>query len=361
MNPGLEVVLLKQVRGLKRDVDFLAGRVPHAEWKDVQDIVRAGLASRVFEIGDQFEALYNGVPVLWDIIGIDHDTPSDPQYKHSLTIQAHDCLLNCQWDAPESLYYAVDGLTAGAYNFTYSGTTYEFTLTQPVPAGGVLTFPWTSDTDILTTKVYSYPTQASTVEIESVNIAVGSSGTALSPINDMGRCRYGSNNYLESNIRAWLNSDAASFEWAPSTMYGRPSTSAPYTGAGFLNLLDPELVAVLGAVNKQVARNTVTDGGGQDLFSDKVFLLSQVEVYAGTEGTTTGEKPYAYYSALAEAPTAAELEGRIKYLGGTARYWWLRSPNLGYSNSARSVSPAGSMSNYNTHASFGVSPACCIV
>jgi len=56
-----------------------------------------------------------------------------------------------------------------------------------------------------------------------------------------------------------------------------------------LHRLDPELVAVIGAVEKQVARNTVTDGGGQDTFSDKVFLLSRVEVGLGTEGVTDGE------------------------------------------------------------------------
>jgi len=105
-----------------------------------------------------------------------------------------------------------------------------------------------------------------------------------------------------------------------------PST---YSGGGFLHQLDPELVAVLGAVDKQVARNTVTEGGGQDLFSDKVFLLSRVEVYGGTEGETSGEAPYPYYESLASSPTTAALDGRIKYLGASARDWWLRSPSSG--------------------------------
>ena len=56
------------------------------------------------------------------------------------------------------------------------------------------------------------------------------------------RCRYGSNNYVESTIREWLNSDEELYEWTPQTKYDRPSIGAPYSGSGFLKLLlDPEL------------------------------------------------------------------------------------------------------------------------
>ena len=56
-----------------------------------------------------------------------------------------------------------------------------------------------------------------------------------------------------------------------------PST---FSGTGgFLKQIDPELVAVLGQVDKQVARATY-DGGGQDTFSDKVFLLSRKEIFS---------------------------------------------------------------------------------
>jgi hypothetical protein len=122
-----------------------------------------------------------------------------------------------------------------------------------------------------------------TTTIETGLVVTQSAGAdTLSPVNHHQRCRYGSNNYVESAIRQWLNSEDETFVWEPQTPFDRPSTTAPYTGGGFLHRLDPDLVAVLGAVDKQVARNTVTDGGGQDLFSDKVFLLSRVEVYGGT-------------------------------------------------------------------------------
>lgn len=62
-------------------------------WKAVQEVVRAGKAAEVFSIGDQIEcqhAVYG--TLLWDVIGIDHDTPVDSQYQHSITLQLHDIL-----------------------------------------------------------------------------------------------------------------------------------------------------------------------------------------------------------------------------------------------------------------------------
>lgn len=326
-----------------------------SSWEDVQRIVRMGLADKVFAVGDQFVSSYGtDSEIVWDVIGIDHDIPTDKKYTHSITIQAQDCILNAQFDAPEALYYAETELVAGTYNFTHNTVTYQFTLTQPVPAGGQITFPWDYNTDILTTKVSTYESQSSTVAIETVDIAIGSEGTELTPTNDMNRCRYGSNNYLESNVRQWLNSGEDSFAWTPKTNYDRPSTGSPYSGAGFLNLLDPELVAVIGAVDKQVAKNTATDGGGQDLFNDKVFLLSRVEVGFGTEGATIGEAVYPYYDGISNA-------GRIKLLNGRPRHWWLRSPYVGRSSYTRSVGTSGGVSYYSANNANGLSPACVII
>lgn len=250
-------------------------------WADVQKIVRAGIADKVFTVGDQFVAKYEGVDIVWDVIGINHDEPSDPQYTHSLTIQTRDCLMNCVFDAAE-------------------------------------------------------PTN---------------------PNSD--RQQYGSNNYLHSNIRQWLNSEDAVFNFTPQTAYDTVPSSEPYNGAGFLYNLDPELKAVIGSVKKQVAKNTITDGGWQDLFHDKVFLISRVEAYGGDEGDATGEKPYEYYSMLAPDATVAEVSGRIKYLNGSPSAWWLRSPYVTRAYSTRYVY-SGSITANNSSNARGLSPACTI-
>jgi hypothetical protein len=264
------------------------------------------------------------------------------------------------FDKQEALYYAEETLPAGAYTFNDGTADYTFTLESDIPAGGQAVLTW-AGTPAVPAGIKTYPTKVSNEEIETVSVTAGNTGTTLTPINDLDRTRYGSNNYTESAIRQWLNSTEASFTWVAQTNYDRLPTSEPYTGAGFLSLLDPELVAVLGSVDKQVARNTVTDGGGQDLFSDKVFLLSRVEVFGGNEGVVAGENPYPWYSTLTANPTTDPLAGRIKYLSGSARNWWLRSPYVTNSNTSRIVYATGSVSYNVAITANGLAPACCIV
>ena len=327
-------------------------------WEDVQRIVRMGLANKLFVVGDQFVTEFNGTPSVWVVIGIDHDKPTDPRFTHSLTLQSHDCLLNATFDETEALYYAEAPLPAGQHRFTLNNIQYTFTTSQALPAGGQVFISGWETEGYVPTAITTYAADRTTAVATDLVVTQSAGVDTLSPVNHSQRCRYGSNNYVESAIRQWLNSEASTFEWVPKTNYDRPST---YSGGGFLHQLDPELVAVLGAVDKQVARNTVTDGGGQDLFSDKVFLLSRVEVYGGTEGETSGEAPYPYYESLAPSPTLDAIDGRIKYLGASARDWWLRSPRPLNSYHVRSVIANGSASYGRAASSYGVAPACCIV
>lgn len=357
----MDVVARAKIARLKKSVDKLGLIIDIDSWESVQYLVRAGVAAQHFNVGDQLVSSYDTGTITWDVIGIDHDVPTASQFQHSLTLQMHDCLMNAQFDAPEALYYAEVELAAGEHIFTLNSLKYKFTTAQAVPAGGqVFVSAWDGDTYV-PTKITTYAADRTTAIESNLNVAAGTGSDTLTPVNHHQRCRYGSNNYLESALRAWLNSAEASFAWTPKTNFDRPPTAAPYTGAGFLSLLDPELVAVLGAVDKQVARNTVTDGGGQDLFSDKIFLISRVEAYGGTEGVATGETPYSYYSAMAEAPTANAIAGRIKLLSAAPRYWWLRSPHPGNAYYVRGVSLAGEVGYISAGSSFGVAPACCIV
>ena len=338
-----------------------AGGMDIKSWGDVQRIVRMGLAEKIFTVGDQFVSGYGEADqIIWDVIGINHDKPADPRYEHSLTIQAHDCIINCQFDAPEALYYVETALPAGTHVFTFSSGQYKFTTTQVVPAGGqVYISSWETE-GYVPTKITTYAEDRITAIETGLDVTVASGTDTLVPVNHHQRCRYGSNNYLESSIREWLNTEGE-YAWTPSTEYDRPSTSAPYTGGGFLNVLDPELASVIGPVNKQVARNTITDGGGQDIFSDKVFLLSRVEVYGGTEGDTAGEEPYPYYAALTGSPTLDPVAGRIKLLNNSPRYWWLRSPGVGTAIYPRYVYTSGQISINTANGAYGLSPACCII
>lgn len=331
-----------------------------SSFEDVQRLVRMGLADKVFKVGDQFIANYNSTPITWDIIGIDHDIPTDKKYTKSLTIQPTKCIMDCQWDSPEALYYCAAELPAGVQKFIDGATTYEFTTTVDLEIGSqIVPSAWTSET---ITQVKTYANASSVDVIETCTVTASTGAATLTPINDKLRTHYGSNEYINSAIRQFLNSTDTTFAWVAKTIYDRKPTAEPYTTGGFLNLLDADLVAVLGAVDKQVARNTVTDGGGQNTFSDKVFLLSTKEVYGANEGTITGEAAYAYYSALAGAASNSAMPGRTKYLAATARNWWLRSPYLTSSCTPRLVNTAGEVNNGGgAYTALGLAPACCIV
>ena len=361
------------------------GSLKPTAWSDVQAIVRAGLAPRVFVIGDQLVCNKSGSPLVWDVIGIDHDTPSDPQFKHSLTLQLHDQYGTAvQFDREEAFYYCEAELPAGTYYITMGanwgtnvkqGEKYQFTLAHAVPAGGQLVgFYRAPDTAPSAWKVQSYASSTSTAAIDDVAVTAGSSGTSLGTLvpagdfdnnlNSLHHAAYGSNNYGESAFRQFLNAKgAANTFWTPQTKFDRPpswQTSLP----GWMNGMDEDFLAVLGKTHIVVSRNTVCDGGGSDEFDDTFFLLSRREVYMGNEIASVIEgEPYPYYSDYSDlsAPGTDADSNRIKYRNGSAQYWWLRSPSAGGGYIVRNVYPSGAVGSIHAHYSGGVAPACNII
>lgn len=339
------------------------GGIAIKSWKDVQRITRMGLASQFFVPGDRFLAEYNGTPVEWEIAGIDHEKPTNSAFKHSITLIPVKCLEDRQFSARQAFYNVGAGLAAGTHIFTFAPghadeRQYEFTTTNDVPENGVIVISTWNGDGYLISKVTTYRADRKTVVDSGINVTVVSGQVdTLTPINHQQRVRYGSNNYKESSMRHWLNSDASTWAFVSQTLYDMPPTSAYPTG-GFLNRLDPDLLEVLGSVDKQVTRNNVFENGGnllgQDLVSDKIFLLSRVEVGLGTEGTTTGESVYDLYKTAVNAD-------RIKLLSSSPRSWWLRSPNTGYSGYVRDVYTSGALINYDAVNSDGLVPACVIV
>ena len=118
---ALDVIPAK-VDDLGNRVSLLEGLEPLTSWADVQKIVRAGLASRYFAIGDQLQCKRGDKVLTWDVIGIDHDTPADPKYKHSLTLQLHDCMEDkYPFDAAEPTNPDADRKLYGSNNWSESG------------------------------------------------------------------------------------------------------------------------------------------------------------------------------------------------------------------------------------------------
>ncbi len=387
-----------------------AARIDADSWSRVQAIVRAGLAPQAFKIGDQLTCSHSKYgELVWDVIGIDHDTPTDTKYTHSLTLQLHSPLSTAMdFDKPEATWYVdaetyPDGFAAGTYNFVMpsdasdftsdghgGGNTYQFTTTKTVPAGGQLRFTWQyyASPDPANSKVITYST-CTGAALETVAVTLGSEGTALpmpggnnstEGVNDIRRSGAGSANWKTSAIRQWLNSEgAANAWWTAQTVYDRPPSYS--SSAGFLNGMDADFRSVLGKVKKKTLKYSGYDMQKQknidtiDESDEKVFLLSCTEVYGGSGGFGSelcdGEV-YAYYG---PGRTAAVAPGkyysdsnRLKYKGSTKICWWLRSEpaqdyalhvhNYSGTIGVNTVSTAPGSGHYDT---CYVVPACCIV
>lgn len=356
------------------------GEIVPQSWSDVQGIVRLGLASKIFAVGDQLSCQKGGKTLIWDIIGIDHDIPTNKNFKHSLTLQLHNCFASMPLDARGAFYYAEEGLEAGTYNFTVGqhnwvstekGKTYQFTLTEPVPAKGQLVLSASYNATIEGTNVRSFAGSDSAERIESAKITEGSEGTSLGTIKDavngnLNSCQralLGSNDYATSAIRQYLNSSAvAGSVWKPQTKFDRPPSWAETT-EGFQNEIDADFLAVIGEVDKITAQNTISDGGGSVTSSEKFFLLSRTEAYSGRTNSIYEGTAYPYYSGnsdLSSAGTGKDAN-RIKYLGKTAQIWWLRSPSAASAGNTQYIMTEGNCGSGGVNYSYGVAPACCIV
>lgn len=355
--------------------------------ENVQKIVRNGTANKIFPIRTKMYCHRDDDTLEWDVIGIDHDTPADSRFTHSMTLQLHDCFPKVmQFDAAEAFYYCETELPAGTYHFTIDSTydvahndlsSYQFTLGQAVPEGGQLTFPWGYNVNASTVKVNSFESATSTTTIEQVAVSEGTGGRNLGKLtvagdftnnlNSIHRVRYGSNNYKESAIRQWLNSTAeAGSVWAPQTKFDRPPEW--HTGnkaiAGFMNGMDADFLAAIGKTHIVVARNNACDGGGYDEMDDYFFLLSRSEVYGGVEVSGVNEgTAYPYYSDYSSLSAAGigNDSNRIKYRSGSLQSWWTRTPNSESGSVVRDVITSGAVSATGTNGGYGVALACNVI
>ncbi|MDD4280295.1 MAG: DUF6273 domain-containing protein [Candidatus Sumerlaeales bacterium] len=361
-----------------------------ASWDEIRNLGRQGKIANYFQIGDQFTVQSTPyTSIVLNLVDIGSSTSpntvaSDPDYYINFpnatppVLLMHHVIYGRQFDNIEALYACAAELPAGTYNFALpagydeaygGGLTYQFTLSNDVPAGGVIMFPWGANVQASTIQISSYPTQISTSAIESVAVTAGSDGTALGTadgltanMNHAQRIRYGSNNWNQSAVRQWLNSAAeANAWWTPQTIFDRPPTYADV--AGFLNGLDPAFVAVLGETDHITINNTVTDGGGAAetrsyVTRDKIYLPSRTELYGTHENALAPEGvQYPLYVGSDDAD-------KIKYdisSPATARYWWMRSPDASRASIARIVNTSGALNNNIAYYGNGAAAACVIL
>ena len=215
-----------------------------------------------------------------------------------------------------------------------------------------------------------YPDQSVTVVTERIIrlMAVDAMEAANS---DSNRKIYGNNRYIHSNLRQWLNKTGHPWYVAQHTADAPPTAantimiSTPYDNVpGFLTGFTPEEIDAIISTTLVVNRAAVDDGGGQDTFSDKIFLLSSTEVgfTADTaqgsllEGfVTDNPSPLAYPTADA----VRESSWKEGVNTGAAWLWWLRTPVASDPPSVRIVSTSGTPFWGHAYSGrVGLRPAC---
>lgn len=357
-----------------------------------------------YPIKGQFTTTRGSESLTWDVLDYDKHELVDADTTKTMCVCSHDIISygTMPFCAPQLMYWSENGLPAGTYKLTldhaqyeggtlYDGT-YMFTLTKAIPADGGFrhTKPvggWQSSyekADILGNYITTYGARPQRSAIESGVTFSEYDGTT--ECTDLGtftarsrtyyteddtvnggkrnfteRQAYGSNRWRDSVYRQWLNSttpagttgNGVSNWWTPQSVFDRAPGGA--NSAGFLYGLDPSFVAAMGKVKVITALCDCdkVDGATQDITYDKVWLQSMTEVFGNANNSISEGVRLAYWNGSTDAD-------RIKYHNGTARYWWLRSPDPTYAYRVRDVHSSGELGDIIAGGAFGVVPACCI-
>ena len=138
--------------------------------------------------GDEVIVHETAAKLYFDVIDIDKDTPSDPQFTHSLTLLLHDVYIDLQYCARQAAFAFAEGLAAGTYKFTVGAHPWvagdvnkvlTFTLANDIAAGGQLVFNGSHNATLVGTTITAFASTTSTTAAETVTMIEGNTGTDL--------------------------------------------------------------------------------------------------------------------------------------------------------------------------------------
>ena len=321
--------------------------------RDIKAALNAGLDLTDL-VGEQITCSKGDDTLKWDVADYDSTTGK-------IKLLLHDAFgtANMVFEPAQALMWCENGLAAGSYTFTWNTTQCYFTLTTAIPAGGQLR--------ATNTQFQTYASQSATATLETGTVStdeiagatdLGHEGQGL--LNHRDRVNSGSNNFAESALFGWLNSDAAAN--TPRVPVTKFSRAYSYAQPGFMNGLDPDFVNCLDVVDWLCSTNNVyecpeslggyTKGVRQAYTVKAKFgLASEMEIFGSYGGNPDGSTVFDLYN-------GADADDRKKYRGTSAQVWWLRSPNWYYAFRERYVSSSGSVSYDYAIYSFAVVPAC---
>lgn len=365
-----------EIGDLKEDLTQISAQIRGIaarddSWKAIKENVKMGFGELLYPVGTEFEvecpsgAPYNSIIFVVVVHRVENN-------EHIMTMLMKHIIYGLQFDAPQAIIVPDETMAAGTYHFKLlsgydtahdGGKSVQFTLANDLAAGGQIVMSWPYNQTWIgknLTVYHAFGTSA----IETCVMSEGTGGTDLgdadgtvSILNHTQRARYGSNNYKESAMLEWLNSDDLAGQWqTQQTRFQRPCGYAA-NRAGFVTYLDPEFVAVIREGTHLNRTNEVFDlNGKKQAYSttEKFFLPSQEEIGFSSESGIVCGAVFDFYNGAAQSD-------KIKYdiaAQTTARHWWLRTPYPSDASYERSVYSSGALSNTTANSGSGASAAC---
>lgn len=367
-----------------------------SDLRTIQQIVKNGYASQLFNVGDQIIVPWRDV-----VADVSYSLPFDITHFKDVELQDGETVpgmfLQSHYASPFGVqfshqqgFYKVgeNGLPAGTYYLTaavkYGNNVAAndnicFTLENDAPAGAILAgFYGMPDQAYTNWKVYVYDTDHKTI-LETVNTVTKEArgeylglwdlyGNNEYGLNGMQRTAYGNNRWSVSALRQFLNSDkGADLWWTPQTDFDIvPDQIAK---AGWLTGFESEFLNILGKVKVKTALNTVVDAEknlGFDETFDKFFVPSLEEEHFAPQLAGEGET-WDYWRRASESPTplptGRAFPNMITYAVEnhvSAQNVRLRSANRGNANYTWAVNTSGNATSSGASNAGRFAPACVI-
>lgn len=317
------------------------GSIKIESFKMIQELVQAGLAKKIFAIGDQIicswtdKAANETYDWVWDIVHMSDVTLENGEVVPGMYLKSHYTTpFGIQFDHEEN-----EKATESTFSADYSYYTKN-------PDGSYKLEEVVVGQTIPSDKEYFH----SAIKDTTGNI-----------------CRYGYNRWSHSAIRQWLNSDKDKGAWWTSQHLGDVAPNELNTKAGFLSGFEQDFLSVIKKVKIRTQLNGMTDKsiGTDEETVDLMFLPSKEQLYGSTESGIYNDEAFAYYKKTTgfDKPKNDECEARIHYridAKSSAQYMRLRSPDRGFSYSTWDANPTGFLSSNYAYNTYVCSPVCVI-
>lgn len=371
LETSVKTDIVSAINSLNDIVQIIANRDTDTSWEGIRKKVKSGYGELLYPVGTDFSV----------------SCPSDAPYDNIVfTVVNHrvegnepimallmkHCISGIQFDAKQAAFVASEAMAAGTYHFKLldgydessgGGKYVQFTIVNPLVAGDQIVIAWLYNETWIGKNAYVYHAFDAT-PTETCVMSEGWGGTYLgvadgtsANLNHTHRLRYGSNNWKESAVREWLNSDAPAGAWqTQQTRFQRPCSYAS-SKAGFMSYLDPSFVAAVRTGTHLNCTNQIFDIFGAKVpysTDEKFFLLSNEEIGLDSESEIVCGSLFSFYD-------GADNDARVKYditNENTARSRWLRTPNPSHANNERSVSSSGVLISNYVYYSNAVAAAC---